>query len=138
MGIGAVGGAAARIVAQGAGRADDAALLASLMQHALPTSGGTATRSAAQRMAAELDGGKHALDSAELLTKPSAIARAYNAAVKDVREAIHAIKNGNKYSGARTNGDVGVHPTNGEVFQLTGRRGGASTDSIGNILDHLR
>lgn len=73
--------------------------------------------------------------AARLLTRPNQIAQKTGYSTRQIKDAIHAVKN-EIQGGFRLNPDVGVDINTGETYvQLPG--GGMSEDSIGNIFDYL-
>jgi hypothetical protein len=70
-------------------------------------------------------------------TRPSDIAKSTGYSTKQIKDAIHAVKNkGMPRGGARRNPDVVVDMDSGEVY-VELPDGSPSEDSIGNIFDHL-
>lgn len=74
--------------------------------------------------------------SGELTDKVGTIANKTNRTVREIKDAIHRVKESMPRSGSRRNPDVLVDPKSGEVYPKmpSGRPG----DSIGNIFEHLR
>ncbi|MCL1841474.1 MAG: hypothetical protein FWF75_06995, partial [Propionibacteriaceae bacterium] len=69
------------------------------------------------------------------LSSPKAIADRLGYTVKQIKDAIHAVKNAGKIPGALKNADVMVDQ-NGEVYPIL-PNGEPAEDSIGNIFDIL-
>ena len=72
---------------------------------------------------------------ANLSARPGQIADRFDASVRQVKDAIHAVKQNMPRSGPVRNPDVMVDLETGEVYPQI--EGGGVGDSIGNILDYL-
>lgn len=78
-----------------------------------------------------------ASDDCEFLDEPSQIAKRTGYSTRQIKDAIHAVKNkGLPRSGPTRNPDVAVDPRTGEV-RVKLSDGSLSGDPIGNILEYL-
>jgi hypothetical protein len=74
-------------------------------------------------------------DDDDLTDKPGKIANRLGRSRKEIRDAIHRVKESMHRNGPARNPDVWVNTRTGEVYPKT--PGGRVGDSIGNIFDYL-
>ncbi|MCX4770150.1 Hint domain-containing protein [Streptomyces sp. NBC_01285] len=79
----------------------------------------------------------HNDDPCGMVSKPNALSQKTGYTVKQIKEAIHKVKNqgGWRGNGANRNPDMLIDPNTGEVYPQM--PDGSPGDSIGNIFDHL-